>query len=240
MDKNHLIEQLGKAFGDNPRFRALVQQEALLSMVSAIKEDTGQIRALLNMEASPSIDYSFISDEFKVQREELELDNLKMENMRLKMVKHDKDKLIEFTYFGARQVENLLNIYFDIIKVINVNDYEEWIELENKNNPKNTWHNYIPNKIKNIQENEEKKQKNLADLDLGVKITFLEYSENISPWNLRHIKDLRNSVHPAKNDDEKQNRNVICEKIDKQGGYNMVREEVQKVVKIVKNKLQDY
>lgn len=229
MDKNHLIEQLGKTFGDNPRFRALAQQEALLSMVSAIKEDTRQIRAILNMEAEPSIDYSFLSGKFKIQREELELDNLKMENMRLKMVKQDRDKLMGFATFGARQVENLLRIYYSLIDKIELEDYKEWIkELKN---PK--WHNQVWERVNKLQ-------KGLPDLSLYDMIMLLEYIEDFKTYNLMDIKELRNSIHPAQNEEEKQKRSSVCRKIDDNGGYNMVRREVQAVCKIVKRKSQEY
>jgi hypothetical protein len=76
-----------------------------------IKNDTKKIINLLEISPNVSIDYSFI--DHKLLRTRLELDNLRMENVRYDLKEKDEDKrLYDFCVNAFYQVENLINYFY--------------------------------------------------------------------------------------------------------------------------------
>jgi hypothetical protein len=88
----------------------------------AIKQDTDKIKDYLSISPECSIDYSFIT--YNLLRTRLELDNLRMENVRLDLNEKDESRrLYDFIVNAFYQVENLINFYY----------YEKFL-LKNNNN----------------------------------------------------------------------------------------------------------
>lgn len=76
-----------------------------------IKKDTSKIVDFLEINPGCSIDYSFI--EHKLLRTRLELDNLRMENIRYDLKeKDDMKRLYDFCINAFYQIENLINFYY--------------------------------------------------------------------------------------------------------------------------------
>ncbi|UAJ14346.1 hypothetical protein [Aquirufa lenticrescens] len=81
------------------------------SLIVDIKKDTNKVIELLEISPECSIDYSFIPH--KLLRTRLELDNLRMENVRYDLKEKDHIKrLFDFSVNAFYQIENLLNYYY--------------------------------------------------------------------------------------------------------------------------------
>lgn len=79
--------------------------------IHEIKKDTSKIIFYLKLNPSCSIDFSFINH--KLLRTRLELDNLRMENVRYDLDEKDEMKrLYDFCINAFYQVENLINYYY--------------------------------------------------------------------------------------------------------------------------------
>lgn len=76
-----------------------------------IKKDTTKIIDFLSINPAVSVDYSFIN--YKLLRTRLELDNLRMENIRYDLKETDEMKrLYDFCINAFYQIENLINFFY--------------------------------------------------------------------------------------------------------------------------------
>lgn len=75
-----------------------------------LKAELEDIRRILNIRGKQSIDYSFVDDE--LTRQQLIMDNLRMENAYLDTSLSIEDKWYEYCSYIHFQVENILNFYF--------------------------------------------------------------------------------------------------------------------------------
>lgn len=78
--------------------------------IAAVKQDTNAIRASLNIRGDISINYDFVHIE-RIKNQLL-MDNLRMENCRLDMSKDDTSRFWEFGINAFYQLEELLNYFF--------------------------------------------------------------------------------------------------------------------------------
>ena len=74
------------------------------------KEDLEDIRRILKIRGTQSVNYSFVDDE--LTRNQLIMDNIRMEDALLDNSLSIEDKWYEFCTYAHFQVENLLNLYF--------------------------------------------------------------------------------------------------------------------------------
>ena len=76
-----------------------------------ILNNTEKIKKYLSISPELSIDYSFIAH--KLLRTRLELDNLRMENVRIDLMeKNELKRLYDYIVYAFYQVENLINFYY--------------------------------------------------------------------------------------------------------------------------------
>ena len=76
-----------------------------------LKVELEDIRRILNIRGKQSIDYSFVDDE--ITRQQLIMDNLRMENAYLDNDLSIEDRWNEYCSYIHFQVENVLNYYYD-------------------------------------------------------------------------------------------------------------------------------
>lgn len=76
-----------------------------------LKEELEDIRRILNIRGKQSIDYSFVDDD--ITRQQLIMDNLRMENAYLDNGLSIEDRWNEYCSYIHFQVENVLNYYYD-------------------------------------------------------------------------------------------------------------------------------
>jgi hypothetical protein len=140
-----------------------------------LKKDTSKIIYFLDINPSCSIDYSFINH--KLLRTRLELDNLRMENVRYDLKEKDEMKrLYDFCINAFYQIENLINYYYHE-KYPKINDLLNHLEgIEN-----------IPFK--------RKEERNVGDVQIFIKIfafnkTF--YPDDYTGYNIDSLRLVRN------------------------------------------------
>ena len=91
-------------------------------LLSNIDKNVGEIRDVLRIQASPSIDYSFIPDKYVLLRNKLIVDNLRMEQSVLDVQEvNDAERFYNFCIYAFYQIENLVNYYY-LVRFPNFND----------------------------------------------------------------------------------------------------------------------
>ena len=107
----HLLNFVKQIYSnpDNGEFIAGIQGMVLDGDFN-VKKDISEIRENLQMRGQQSIDYSFVRDE--VVRNQLRVDNIRMENAALNMSMSDTERFNSFCINAFLQVENLVNYYF--------------------------------------------------------------------------------------------------------------------------------
>ncbi|MCX6197366.1 MAG: hypothetical protein NTY55_12095 [Flavobacteriia bacterium] len=147
------------------------------NIAAEIKQDTSKIIHFLEINPSCSVDYSFI--EHKLLRTRLELDNLRMENVRYDLKEKDEMKrLYDFCINAFYQVENLLNFYY----------YEKFPNIED----------LLPH-LESIEGTSfrRKDEKNIGDITIATKIysftrTYYASSEKFIGMNIDSLRLIRN------------------------------------------------
>lgn len=131
------IQRIRLLAEQNPEFKQEMQkmfsQTSSVSSVSvpnSISENISEIRAALEIRGNHSIDYDFIKE--KRLREQLYIDNFRMENAALNLQEKDIDRFYIFCVNAFYQVENLVNYYFHTLYP-DINDLLTVIEEATKN-----------------------------------------------------------------------------------------------------------
>jgi hypothetical protein len=186
-----------------------------------IKKDTSKIVYLLNLNPSVSVDYSFIKN--TLLRTRLELDNLRMENIRYDLKEKDEMKrLYDFCINAFYQIENLINFYY----------YEKFPKI-----------NDLLNHIENIERTnfKSKEEKNIGDIPIYAKIyafnkTF--YKDNITGYNIDSLRLIRNEgLHRCTRIKNIENENKRLHEFLKYATFSSIHNLVQSLATKIKENL---
>ena len=142
-----------------------------------IKKDTNKIVYLLEINPDCSVDYSFV--EHKLLRTRLELDNLRMENIRYNLKEKDEMKrLYDFCINAFYQIENLINYFY----------YEKYSNIET-----------LLNHLESIPKTKFKRQKekDIGDITIATKIysfnmTYFNNGQGFTGYNIDSLRQIRN------------------------------------------------
>ncbi len=142
--------------------------------------NTEKIKNYLSLSPELSIDYSFISH--KILRTRLELDNLRMENMRLNLLEKDEFKrFFDYIIFAFFQVENLINYYY-FLAFPDINTFLDHLEsIEKTKFKRNKYFDYD----------------NVGDITIATKLysfnkTFFNQRNNFTGFNIDNLRQVRN------------------------------------------------
>ena len=101
----------------NPEFNQTMQKlfgntvsASVVNINSTITEDISAIRSALEIRANASLTYSFVRNQRL--RDQLIIDNLRMENAALNLKEPEADRFYVFCVNAFYQVENILNYYY--------------------------------------------------------------------------------------------------------------------------------
>ena len=121
------------------------------SSMSNNKKDIMAIRSALKICAEPSISYDFVLDQ-RV-KDQLIIDNLRMENVLLDSKLSEYDKYYAFCVNGLYQIENIINYYL-FVSYPNIKDLENYLtKMTTKNNTEIEDYSYKHSeKVKSIQD----------------------------------------------------------------------------------------
>lgn len=142
-------QELRKMFDITPSAVAVFSQDKISKDVTAIRE-------ALEIRANASVSYSFVSDQRL--RDQLIIDNLRMENAALNLKQSEKERFYIFCVNAFYQLENIVNYYFhetyretnDLLSILEKYTEEERsndFKFKRKGNEKNVGDIQISHKI---------------------------------------------------------------------------------------------
>lgn len=140
-----------------------------------LKKDTSKIIYFLDINPSCSVDYSFINH--KLLRTRLELDNLRMENVRYDLKEKDEMKrLYDFCINAFYQIENLINYYY----------HEKFPKIHD-----------LLNHLEGIETTtfKRKEERNVGDIPIYIKIFAFNktyYPDDYTGYNVDSLRLVRN------------------------------------------------
>ena len=186
-----------------------------------IKKDTTKIIRVLNINPSISIDYSFIKH--KLLKTRLELDNLRMENIRYDLKEKDEMKrLYDFCINAFYQIENLINFYY----------YEKFSKIEN-----------LLTHLENVKDSKfkRKEEKNVGDIPISVKIFAFNktyYFDDFTGYNIDSLRLIRNEgVHRCSRIKNIENENKRLHDFLKHATFHSVHSLVNSLAEKVKQNI---
>lgn len=192
--------------------------------ILSIKKNTDKIVNLLDVNPECSIDYSFISHQ--LLRKRLELDNLRMENVRYDIKeKEDIKRLYDFCINAFYQIENLLN-YFYFEKYPQIDDLLDHLEGIDKTRFRR------------------KSEKNIGDITIAVKIYSFVRTYYISPdeiskaYNIDYLRQIRNEgLHRCTRIKNSEDENLRLHKFFKYASFDSIHGLVDTLAQKIKNLL---
>lgn len=200
-----------------------------LPILSSVSTDVTAIRSALEIRATESLKYSFV----KVPRlrDQLIIDNLRMENAALNLQERESDRFYIFCVNAFYQLENIINYYYHVM-FPNINSLLTEIERATSTDPE---------KYKFKRSGTEK---NVADIAVYYKITSI--CNSLFPENIS-LKSTLNNLRKIRNDGEHRCQ-VLMEKRDESNNlyqflqsatFNSVRVDLIKVVSAIEEIMQE-
>lgn len=200
-----------------------------LPILSSVSSDVSAIRSALEIRATESLKYSFV----KVPRlrDQLIIDNLRMENAALNLQERESDRFYIFCVNAFYQLENIINYYYHVM-FPNINSLLTEIERATSTDPEKY-------KFKRAGT-----EKNVVDIAVYYKITAI--CNSLFPENIS-LKSTLNNLRKIRNDGEHRCQ-VIMEKRDESNNlyqflqsatFNSVRVDLIKVVSAIEEIMQE-
>ena len=201
-----------------------------VNMNSNISSDIAAIRAALEIRANASITYSFVKNQRL--RDQLIIDNLRMENAALNLQDPEADRFYVFCVNAFYQVENIIN-YFYYTVFPDVDSLLKEIEDATQGE-------------KNVHYRFERtgKEQNVSDINVSDKLNAFfnsylpeEGSLKVSIGTLRRVRNKaehRCDIIRQKKDDDKYLYNFLKEKT-----FNSVRIDLKKFVNAIEYTLRN-
>lgn len=232
------IDRIIKLSKQNEEFR-LEMQRLFGTKVSASSspnytpttQDISEIRAALEIRGNHSINYDFIKE--KRLREQLLIDNYRMENAALNLQEKEIDRFYIFCVNAFYQVENIVNYYFHILYP-NINDLLTVIEDATKNNGEGGEYRFNRTKVR---------YENVGDIQIFHKINAL--CNLLFPNDIPVTATLGN-LRKVRNEGEHRCQIIWSEKNEedklyvffKKASFNSIRIVLKKVVSAIKDNIQ--
>ena len=201
-----------------------------LPILTSVSSDVSAIRSALEIRATESLKYSFV----KVQRlrDQLIIDNLRMENAALNLQEKESDRFYIFCVNAFYQLENIINYYYHI-SYPNIEDLLISIEMSTRSEEE---------KYRFKRATGSLKEKSVVDIHIYHKINAL--CNTLFPDNMA-IKLTLNNLRKVRNEGEHRCQ-VIQERRDESNNlyqflqsttFNSIRTTLIKVVTTIENAL---
>ncbi len=186
-----------------------------------IKKDTTKIIDFLSINPVVSVDYSFINH--KLLRTRLELDNLRMENIRYDLKETDEMKrLYDFCINAFYQIENLINFFY----------YEKFRKIDD-----------LLLHLENIKDAKfkRKEERDIGDIAIYAKIYAFNktyYSEDYTGYSIDSLRLIRNEgLHRCTRIKNIENENKRLHDFLKHATFHSVHSLVNSLAEKVKENL---
>ncbi|KIA89597.1 hypothetical protein [Kaistella jeonii] len=220
------IDELSKDH-ENKWFADQLKSKYNLSKIeSKAEQNIQEIRDALQIKGSPSVKYEFVTH--NRLRDQLIIDNLRMENAALDL--KEKDELERFFNFCVNaffQIENLINYYYHI-KYPNINDL--LIHLEQ-----------IPGTV--FRRNSKRPEKSVADIVIATKIysfgVSFKDSLNFNSYTLTTLNKIRNEgLHRCKVIERNSSLDLNIFKFFQKEDFSSIRTLLKNLVNKIEEELQ--
>lgn len=233
------VEKIKLLAKQNPEFAKEMQNifgksesSSDLPILSSVSSDVSAIRSALEIRATESLKYNFV----KVPRlrDQLVIDNLRMENSSLNLQEKESDRFYIFCVNAFYQIENIINYYYHI-SFPNINDLLNEIERATSADPE-------PFQFKRTTGS--MKEKTVVDISVYYKITAI--CNSLFPDNIQ-LKVTLNNLRKIRNEGEHRCQ-VIMNRRDESDNlyqflqsatFNSVRAALLKVVSAIECAMQD-
>lgn len=230
------IEKIKLLANQNPEFakemKALFgksESSSDLPILTSVLSDVTAIRSALEIRATESLKYNFV----KVPRlrDQLIIDNLRMENAALNLQEKESDRFYIFCVNAFYQLENIINYYYHVM-FPNVNDLLNEIEIATSRDPEE------------FQFKRKGNEKTVVDITVYYKITAI--CNSLFADNLQ-LKMTLNNLRKIRNEGEHRCQ-VIWERRDESNNlyqflqtatFNSVRTALLKVVSTIEVVMQE-
>ena len=200
-----------------------------LPILTSVSSDVSAIRSALEIRATESLKYIFV----KVPRlrDQLIIDNLRMENAALNLQEKESDRFYIFCVNAFYQLENIINYYYHVM-FPNVNDLLNEIEIATSRDPEE------------FQFKRKGNEKTVVDITVYYKITAI--CNSLFTDNLQ-LKMTLNNLRKIRNEGEHRCQ-VIWERRDESNNlyqflqtatFNSVRTALLKVVSTIEVVMQE-
>ena len=200
-----------------------------LPILTSVSSDVTAIRSALEIRATESLKYNFV----KVPRlrDQLIIDNLRMENAALNLQEKESDRFYIFCVNAFYQLENIINYYYHVM-FPNVNDLLNEIEIATSRDPEE------------FQFKRKGNEKTVVDITVYYKITAI--CNSLFTDNLQ-LKMTLNNLRKIRNEGEHRCQ-VIWERRDESNNlyqflqtatFNSVRTALLKVVSTIEVVMQE-
>jgi hypothetical protein len=200
-----------------------------LPILTSVSSDVSAIRSALEIRATESLKYNFV----KVPRlrDQLIIDNLRMENAALNLQEKESDRFYIFCVNAFYQLENIINYYYHVM-FPNVNDLLNEIEIATSRDPEE------------FQFKRKGNEKTVVDITVYYKITAI--CNSLFTDNLQ-LKMTLNNLRKIRNEGEHRCQ-VIWERRDESNNlyqflqtatFNSVRTALLKVVSTIEVVMQE-
>ncbi len=223
---NQVANEPGNEWFKNELATNFGKTESKDKLTYDIKNDTTKIVKYLEVNPSCSIDFSFI--EHKLLRTRLELDNLRMENVRYDLKEKDEMKrLYDFCVNAFYQIENLINFYY----------FEKYPKIED-----------LLTHLETVEKTtfKRKNENNLGDITIATKIysfTKTQYnsdSEVSIGMNINSLRLIRNEgLHRCTRIKNIESENKTLHQFIKFATFDSIHSVLNSLTKKIKNILQE-
>lgn len=198
-------------------------------ILNSVSDDVSAIRSALEIRATESLKYSFV----KVPRlrDQLVIDNLRMENAALNLQEKESDRFYIFCVNAFYQLENIINYYYHIM-FPNINELLNEIEKATGSDPEE------------YQFKRKGTEKTVVDVTVYYKITAI--CNSLFPENLQ-LKVTLNNLRKIRNEGEHRCQVIMSRRDESDNLYqflqtatfNGVRTALLKVVSAIESIMQD-
>lgn len=220
-EQNHeFAQELRKMLG-------MTSSASVVNIPNDISSDVSAIREALEIRANKSISYDFVKEQRL--RDQLIIDNLRMENAALNLQQTEAERFYTFCVNAFYQLENIVNYYF-YVTYPQIDDLlskvEEYTEQEQKD--------YLHYKRNN-------NERNVGDIPIAYKINAIcniLFPGDLFKATLGTLRHVRNEgAHRCMIIQEEKDENNYLYKFFKYKSFNSVRIDLIKLVTAVRENI---
>lgn len=228
----HKVLQLTKQY---PEFNVKLRKELEIApsaigvsiIGNSVTRDIASIREALEIRANASVSYGFVGEQRL--RDQLIIDNLRMENVALKLKEPEEERFYSFCVNAFYQLENIVNYYFHVT-FPNIDDLLTIIEEYTKEE-----------KSEDFRFKRNGREKDVSDIPIAHKINALcniLFPGDKFKMTLGQLRQVRNEgEHRCMVIQQEKNEKKSLYKFFKYNTFNTIRIYLIKVVNSIKNNI---